>query len=139
VPFVQCFVPNVSDVSGLSILDCLFDYLKRLFMKFLVRGYHENGLSEMSVDITIFNSKCYIHMCVYMVSCLPLFLHFVYYFCDCSDNVTFVSPLFSTTKIKLVVLFTIVYCLILTYIIFVLTSLFNTKIIPVFKCLYKSA
>ena len=106
-------------------------------MKFFIRGYQENDLSELKVDIAIFNSKCYIHMCLYMVSCLPLFLHLVYYFCDCSDNVTFVSPLFSTTKIKLVVLFTIVY--ILTYIIFVLTSLFNTKLIPVFKCLYKSA
>ena len=69
VPFVQCFVPNVSDVSGLSILDCLFDFLKRLFMKFFVRGYHENCLFELSVDIAIFNSKCYIHMCVYICVC----------------------------------------------------------------------
>ena len=117
MPFVQCFVSNVSDVSGLSILDCLFDFVKRLLVTFFVRD-QENSLSELKVDMTRFNSKCYIHMCVYMVLFLPLFLHFVYYFCDCSDNVTFVSPLFNTTKIKLVVLFTIVYSL--TYIIYLL-------------------
>jgi hypothetical protein len=66
IVFIQCFVPNVASVSGLSILDCPFVLSVSLGCPFLI---------VPSIFSTVY---CYAHLFIFLFFCVVLLCVFTF-------------------------------------------------------------